>query len=574
MPCPRLSGERKRTERDIYSPNTGKKYVNSPEYMKPRIEGVQFNRRNAKNNLPNLGLKAMKSGDGQWTEEADEILIRGAVTTDCNWKKVQALLPHKTMDQCQLRWQQIGAKRIGEHWINSEDRALTDIVVNNEGISWAQVTDELLKRTGSLRLVRQCRDRWSLVLAPLHEQKKKQQEAQNNCNSEDEDDCSSSDESEDDDDDVSPAHIQLSSPRWEDLPSIGSAGHNHGLCKRCCFFPKGRCMNGYACNFCHYPHEKRIRKNKHKNRRERERARKDRRLNEQQVGEQQWNGAPVQLPVFDGQVFVQMPGEVVTSHPSVMGVAPTCLPCIPANHEASPSPLCMNFAEMGQAREQYQQQQYMTMAMGFDMSSQNGCGCHADTMPSTMMRMGSGQSLPESNHDQSSEATAVEQRVWWMPKSLGSSEETLPVGSCQISESWSRPPLAEEAHWTDASLSVDDSVDVAVWVEGFNKQYQFSREDLMGFFGCYGEVTSVSLTPGGGSSVAFVSSEAGRRAASDLDGIHLPALNGILRVRIVQRSASQSTVQSIAEETEENLAEAEADATSLASPQQTLEVAA
>lgn len=46
------------------------------------------------------------------------------------------------------------------------------------------------------------------------------------------------------------------------LPSLGSAGHFEGTCKRCCFFPKGRCSNGAECQFCHFDHEKRTRTNK------------------------------------------------------------------------------------------------------------------------------------------------------------------------------------------------------------------------------------------------------------------------------------------------------------------------
>lgn len=49
-----------------------------------------------------------------------------------------------------------------------------------------------------------------------------------------------------------------------DLPSVGSAMHADGLCKRCCFFPKGRCLNGQDCEFCHFEHEKRKRKKKKK----------------------------------------------------------------------------------------------------------------------------------------------------------------------------------------------------------------------------------------------------------------------------------------------------------------------
>jgi hypothetical protein len=43
----------------------------------------------------------------------------------------------------------------------------------------------------------------------------------------------------------------------DSLPSIGSAFHGLGECKRCNFFPKGRCQNGKNCSFCHFPHDKR-----------------------------------------------------------------------------------------------------------------------------------------------------------------------------------------------------------------------------------------------------------------------------------------------------------------------------
>lgn len=42
-----------------------------------------------------------------------------------------------------------------------------------------------------------------------------------------------------------------------ELPSMGSAKHSAGECKRCNFFAKGRCLNGKECTFCHLPHEKR-----------------------------------------------------------------------------------------------------------------------------------------------------------------------------------------------------------------------------------------------------------------------------------------------------------------------------
>lgn len=39
-----------------------------------------------------------------------------------------------------------------------------------------------------------------------------------------------------------------------ELPSVGSVGHVDGSCKRCAFFPKGRCNNGKDCTHCHFEH--------------------------------------------------------------------------------------------------------------------------------------------------------------------------------------------------------------------------------------------------------------------------------------------------------------------------------
>jgi len=40
------------------------------------------------------------------------------------------------------------------------------------------------------------------------------------------------------------------------LPSFGSAQHSAGECRRCNFFAKGRCRNGFDCIFCHLPHDR------------------------------------------------------------------------------------------------------------------------------------------------------------------------------------------------------------------------------------------------------------------------------------------------------------------------------
>jgi hypothetical protein len=62
------------------------------------------------------------------------------------------------------------------------------------------------------------------------------------------------------------------------LPSLGSAEHGSGKCKRCCFFPKGRCSNGADCEFCHFSHDKR--KNV-KSKKKKSRRRKNRRSDSQ-----------------------------------------------------------------------------------------------------------------------------------------------------------------------------------------------------------------------------------------------------------------------------------------------------
>jgi len=56
-------------------------------------------------------------------------------------------------------------------------------------------------------------------------------------------------------------------PEGAELPSIGSALHAAGECKRCNFYLKGRCQNGKDCAFCHFPHDKR----KHSRQEKRER---------------------------------------------------------------------------------------------------------------------------------------------------------------------------------------------------------------------------------------------------------------------------------------------------------------
>jgi hypothetical protein len=85
-----------------------------------------------------------------------------------------------------------------------------------------------------------------------------------------EDDSSEEGDSSDDDLGLCPTYAE-----GAPLPSAGSAAHSVGACKRCCFFPKGRCNNGYDCQFCHFAHEKR----KPKNKKKKKRKKKQRQIN-------------------------------------------------------------------------------------------------------------------------------------------------------------------------------------------------------------------------------------------------------------------------------------------------------
>jgi len=72
-------------------------------------------------------------------------------------------------------------------------------------------------------------------------------------------DADKDDESADDGDDEAMLKLQAmeETAKVEGLPSIGSAEHASGQCRRCNFFAKGRCRNGFDCVFCHFPHDRR-----------------------------------------------------------------------------------------------------------------------------------------------------------------------------------------------------------------------------------------------------------------------------------------------------------------------------
>jgi len=140
------------------------------------------------------------------------------------------------------------------------------------------------------------------------------QSAEANLSSTEDDDWS--DDDDDDDQELCPVYFANA-----ELPSVGSAGHGEGMCKRCCFFPKGRCTNGSDCQFCHFAHEKRKSngKKKKKSRRRKQRQLASQRQANQQtpvfvIATSQQNTPPSQVGA-SGSIVVQelMPAQSMAS---------------------------------------------------------------------------------------------------------------------------------------------------------------------------------------------------------------------------------------------------------------------
>ncbi|CAE8583119.1 unnamed protein product [Polarella glacialis] len=96
------------------------------------------------------------------------------------------------------------------------------------------------------------------------------------------------------------------------LPSLGAANHNAGTCKRCNFYPKGRCQNGADCTFCHYSHEKR------KPSRQEKRDRKA-----------QWEGKLDGEDIQKINAYSVFPG-LTTKLPTPLALPGNAYPCFPA----------------------------------------------------------------------------------------------------------------------------------------------------------------------------------------------------------------------------------------------------
>eukprot|EP00930_Biecheleria_cincta_P019283 TRINITY_DN1475_c2_g1_i1.p1 TRINITY_DN1475_c2_g1~~TRINITY_DN1475_c2_g1_i1.p1 ORF type:complete len:568 (+),score=108.37 TRINITY_DN1475_c2_g1_i1:57-1760(+) len=125
------------------------------------------------------------------------------------------------------------------------------------------------------------------------------------------------------------------------LPSIGSADHASGNCKRCNFFPKGRCQNGLNCTFCHLPHDKR------KPSRQEKRERKAQLHGE---GDALIGGHVNPAALEDDEVqrimaypmFPGMPAMQTTKLPTPLALPNNVIPCFGSSPVAPPPGLSQN----------------------------------------------------------------------------------------------------------------------------------------------------------------------------------------------------------------------------------------
>jgi hypothetical protein len=163
-----------------------------------------------------------------------------------------------------------------------------------------------------------------LLLTPLPTAGEVQVDAFRNDGSETSD-ASDPSSDHDYDDKLSEAH----GADLDNLPSIGSALHFSGECKRCNFFAKGRCQNGKDCSFCHLPHEVR------KLTRQEKRERRDAKLQEltkdgeesafehrQQPHHQLMRPTSLTASLFANGEDDEAPGDDASAYSSLPGFTP------------------------------------------------------------------------------------------------------------------------------------------------------------------------------------------------------------------------------------------------------------
>lgn len=131
-------------------------------------------------------------------------------------------------------------------------------------------------------------------------------------------------EEEEDDNDAEDDEESDSGDESGPLPSLGSAEHKSGTCKRCNFYPKGRCQNGMDCTFCHLPHDKR------KPSRQEKRERKAQWTGKCEGTDSFQEEAEQDMQIMAYSVLPGLPPMQTTKLPTPLALPGTVFPCFPA----------------------------------------------------------------------------------------------------------------------------------------------------------------------------------------------------------------------------------------------------
>ena len=252
-------GKRAPSERELFDSN-GSKFVESPEHVKQRLEDA---RRLVSAQQSCSAAVALPRKDPSFWSTEDDAALR-AVVAACrgNWKRITAAVSRAigrpmTENMCLKRWcvirDQVHGTSVFEKDTDSasESTETPSACGEPDGETASASADDNVAGTSADSDLESCGD--------CGEEDFDESEDES-----DEDESDSDSGSEGDFDEVCCPECPQEMPAPEDLPSLGSAAHFDGTCRRCVFFHKGRCMNGHDCGFCHYSHEKRKRKNKKK----------------------------------------------------------------------------------------------------------------------------------------------------------------------------------------------------------------------------------------------------------------------------------------------------------------------
>lgn len=83
-----------------------------------------------------------------WTQEESDILVRTAVRTKKDWKKVSSKLVNRTPSQCSQRWNRVLNPKLKKGvWNEVEEKKLIDIV-EAKGPFWNIVAKKMKTRSG------------------------------------------------------------------------------------------------------------------------------------------------------------------------------------------------------------------------------------------------------------------------------------------------------------------------------------------------------------------------------------------------------------------------------------------